>query len=677
MTTPDQTFRAPAYPLITHDPYFSLWSGSDELHGSWPRHWTGRNYGVALLARIDGASYCLMGDVRGVAKMAQQGVKVTPTRTEYRFVSAGVVIDLCFMTPALPQRLEILSRPVTYLDFTVTSEDGAAHDVALYLDFGGEIAVNDSSEPVTWARYRIPGLELLKLSAANQKMLARVGDDLRIEWGHFYLAVPETAVAAGATSILARSRVSRQVFMKDGALPAGDSLEDSSQLRHPCMAAAVLLPMTVTAVKPAARTHVLVAYDDIYAVEFLRQRLPAYWRKDGKSFATMLQEAERDFSVLAADCRAFDEELLADAAAVGGADFAALCAISYRQSLAAHKLVAAVDGTPYFFSKENFSNGCICTVDVTYPSAPMYLLLQPALLKGMLIPILEYAGLPRWRFPFAPHDLGTYPLANGQVYGGGEHGVENQMPVEECGNMLILVGALLRFEGELDFVRKYWSTLSTWADYLLEKGYDPDNQLCTDDFAGHLAHNTNLSLKAIMALGAFSQMAAAMGDDAGAKRFRRAAEAAAQRWQVDALDDSGCYRLAFDQPGTWSQKYNLVWDKLLGLELFPAAVAQRELAHYRRIQGQYGLPLDNRRSYTKLDWILWSATLTGDDGDFAALLAPVMAFMRDTPDRVPLTDWYETTNARKVGFQARSVVGGVFLRMLYDPSWRQKYRGRQ
>lgn len=677
MTKSDQPFRVPAYPLITHDPYFSLWSGSDELNGSWPRHWTGRNYSVALLARIDGVAYGLMGDVRGVAKMAQQGVTVTPTRTEYRFVTAGVAIDLCFMTPALPQRLEILSRPVTYLDFTVTSEDGVAHDVALYLDFGGEIAVNDAAEPVTWARYRIPGLELLKLSAASQKMLARVGDNLRIEWGHFYLGVPEAAIAAGATSVLSRSAVSRRAFVQDGALPGEDSLEDSSQLRHPCMAAAVLLPMAVTAAAPVARAHVLVAYDDIYAVEFLRQRLPAYWRKDGKSFATMLQEAERDVAALAADCRAFDDELLADATAVGGADYAALCAISYRQSLAAHKLVAAADGTPYFFSKENFSNGCICTVDVTYPSAPMYLLLQPALLKGMLIPILEYAGLPRWRFSFAPHDLGTYPLANGQVYGGGEHGVENQMPVEECGNMLILAGALLRFEGDLDFVCKYWATLSTWAEYLLEKGYDPENQLCTDDFAGHLAHNTNLSLKAIMALGAYSQMAAAMGDDARATRFRTAAAAAAQRWQVDALDGSGCYRLAFDQPGTWSQKYNLVWDKLLGLELFPAVVAQRELAHYRRIQGQYGLPLDNRRSYTKLDWILWSATLTGDDGDFAALLAPVMAFMRDTPDRVPLTDWYETTNARKVGFQARSVVGGVFLRMLYDPSWRQKYRGRQ
>ena len=263
MTSSTSPFRAPAYPLIAHDPYFSLWSASDELNGSWPRHWTGHSYGVALLARVDGASYCLMGDVRGVTKMAQQGVTVTPTRTEYCFAAGGVAIELCFMTPALPQRLEILSRPVTYLDFTVKSGDGEAHDVALYLDFGGEIAVNDGSEPVTWARYRIPGMDLLRLSAANQKMLARVGDNLRIEWGHFYVGVSEAAIAAGATSVLARSAVSRRAFVQDGALPGEDSLEDSSQLRHPCMGAAVLLPMAVTAAKPAARSHVLVAYDDI------------------------------------------------------------------------------------------------------------------------------------------------------------------------------------------------------------------------------------------------------------------------------------------------------------------------------------------------------------------------------------------------------------------------------
>jgi hypothetical protein len=49
-------------------------------------------------------------------------------------------------------------------------------------------------------------------------------------------------------------------------------------------------------------------------------------------------------------------------------------------------------------------------------------------------------------------------------------------------------------------------TSRQWANYLKAHGRDPENQLCNDDFAGHIAHNTNLSLKAIMALGAFAKM---------------------------------------------------------------------------------------------------------------------------------------------------------------------------
>jgi len=322
----------------------------------------------------------------------------------------------------------------------------------------------------------------------------------------------------------------------------------------------------------------------------------------------MLADAESQYASLEKRGEEFDRDLTADLTQAGGPAYAQLAILAYRQTLAAHGFAADVDGTPMLFPKENFSNGCISTVDVLYPSAPFFLFFNPALIQAQLKPVLEYAALPRWKWPFAPHDLGTYPLADGQVYGGGEVTEDDQMPVEESGNLLIMADAMSREQGNWEFARQYWPQFTLWAEYLRDKGLDPANQLSTDDFAGHLAHNANLSIKAIEGLAAYAQMAQGLGKADVAAQYSRLASDMAAKWQAMAIDGDH-YKLAFDKPGTWSQKYNLVWDQILGLNLFPARVRQTEIAFYLEHLNRFGLPLDIRADYTKLDWEIWTATL--------------------------------------------------------------------
>lgn len=574
----------------------------------------------------------------------QTSVDVQATQTHYAFTCGNVDLKLTFTAPLLMKDLDVLSRPVNYVSYQVTSNDGAAHDIELYLEASPNWALNQPYQQSKSESFEKDGLIFLKTGSVAQQVLAKAGDDVRIDWGYFYMACEKenTEYNIGDSESLRADFIHNTIGKKNK-----EGENEGAKL-------AIIR-------KPGKTKNtsgkIMIGYDDIYSIQYFGENLRPYWnRNENETILSQFRKAHKEYDKLIKSCNQFDRKLMEESAAAGGKKYAELCALAYRQAISAHKLVQAANGDLLFLSKENFSNGSIGTVDITYPSAPLFLYYNPELAKGLLNHIFYYSESGKWTKPFAAHDVGTYPHANGQTYGG-------DMPVEESGNMLIITAAIARLEGNADYAGKHWEVLTTWANYLVENGLDPDNQLCTDDFAGHFAHNANLSIKAILGIASYGYLAEMLDKKETSEKYFEKAREMAQEWVLMA-NDGDHFRLTFDKPGSWSQKYNLVWDKLLEYNIFPQEVAEKEIQYYQTKQNKYGLPLDNRENYTKADWIIWTATIAEDTAIFERFIDPLHLFMNETKDRIPMSDWIFTDQPHHRGFRARSVVGGYYIKML-------------
>ncbi|GAB3551508.1 glutaminase family protein [Spirosoma fluminis] len=594
-----------------------------------------------------------------VTAATQINVTVTATQTKYAFTAGPLALTVTFLSPLLLDELDVAARPVTYVTCSASAQDGKPHAVQVFFSAAGTLATNTGNQDVVIQTGQVPKLAYTTVGTKEQPVLAKKGDNIRIDWGYAYLAVPQQSTA-NAQLTTGDPAALKKEFVSNGQLPTSSR----QTMPIPARSVAMATVLNLSDGTKLVPQYLMLAYDDLYSVQYFGKNLRPWWRRNEQTtLPALLQTAAEDYDRLNQKCTLFDEQLRAETEKAGGKAYADLCVLAYRQTIAAHKIVYSGDETqPLFLSKENFSNGSIGTVDITYPSAPMFLRYNSTLLKGMMEPIFYYSESGKWPKPFAAHDVGTYPQANGQTYG-------EDMPVEESGNMLLLTAAIAGAEGNAGYARQHWKTLTTWVEYLSKAGFDPENQLCTDDFAGHLARNANLSVKAILGIAAYGQLAAKLGDNAAAQQYQSMAQDMAAKWQQLALDRTASpathYDLTFENPAdSWSQKYNLVWDKLLNLNIFPKTVAQREIAYYLTKQQPYGLPLDSRKTYTKSDWIVWTATLADSDADFRALIQPIWRYANETPSRVPLSDWHETTNAKQVGFQARSVIGGYYIKLL-------------
>ncbi|MBP0456898.1 glutaminase family protein [Streptomyces montanisoli] len=655
--------RPPAVPLAVRSPYLSTWSADDNLAGTWPGFWTGRTTAMVGYATVDGDNFLFLGDPavdspapRG---MVQKSLTVTATRSVYVLTGGGVELTLTFLSPVEPGDLRRQSVPLSYITADVRSTDGHRHKVGLYFDISGEWASGDAGTKIGWKQEKVNGaggasVTTMSCTPADPTVIGEKND--MATWGSVVFSATDRP---GLTWQIGPDTTVRPAALKDGKL-AGTS--DSDQPRaindHWPVFAYHFDLGTVASRKESAVLSIGHVREP--AVAYLGDRLPPLWRSHWDTWQSMVSDFHADLPGAEHRTASLDRRIRREATAAGGARYAALCALALRQAYAGTELVSR-NGKPWAFLKEISSDGNMSTLDVTYPGVPAFLVTDPEYLGLLLAPMLDYAENGGWPKDFAEHDLGShYPDASGH-----NDGNEEDMPVEESANAIIMSAAYLdrtSAGNARTFATGHYTILKKWADYLVANALDPAYQNQTDDFTGFIGHSVNLALKGIIAIGAMSKIAKAAGNTADAASYLSTAKSYIAQWVDKAQDgDAGHLKLAYDQPGTWSLKYNGYPDQLLKLNLIPREVAKAEGDWYLSRANQYGIPLDIRHSYTKGDWEMWTAAWLHDHPVRDYLIDSLYDFAHSTPSRVPFSDWYDTIDDRPSGgFKARPVIGGVF-----------------
>ena len=602
----------------------------------------------------------LYTDASGEELAVQKAIDVMPTSTYYTFTCGGVDLDLVFTAPFLMDDVELMSTPINFISYQVRSNDGQEHDVQFYFGTTPELTVDNNSQATVTTIVNDGQRQYIKSGSKDQKVLGKAGDLITIDWGYLYL--PDV----NGTVSVADQELTTSTFVATGQLPESTLPFASSEEGEMPQLSYMHNFGTVS----QASSYMMFGYDEVYDMRYMDVNYKGYWARNGKTIQQAFAEFQEGYDDIMTRCKAQDQIIYDDGLAAGNAKYAELLCASYRHCIAAHKIFQDKKGNLLFFSKENNSNGCVNTVDLTYPSAPLFLLYNTDLMKGMCTSILDYCESSRWGFDFAAHDLGTYPHANGQVYSitrpDANGGFAGNMPIEESANIVILAAAISDIDGNTEWADRYWKTLTTWTNYLVENGTDPENQLCTDDFAGHLAHNANLAVKAIMGVAGYAKLCYLRGEHDAYTSYMAKAKEMADKW-VTLAKDGNHYKLAYDRSGTWSQKYNMIWDKAWKTNLFSDQIKTQEYNYYLGKLNTYGLPLDSRSSYTKSDWEMWTAALATSNADFFRISDLVWKYVNSTPSRVPLSDWYFTDGqGAMTGFRARSVVGGHWMKVYVD-----------
>ncbi|KAI0009953.1 glutaminase A [Xylariaceae sp. FL0662B] len=662
--------RPPAIPLAVRAPYLNSWLdvGSDGgnggyLRGQWAQFWAQQNTGWQGFIRVDGKAYNWMGASPIEADLVDEA-EFSYTSTRSTFVSnAGgkVEMNITFFSPVTPSDLRRQSLVFSYLEVGVRSLDGASHDVQLYADCSSEWASGDLGAVINWDYLSADGVAYHQFSRDEQIEISETNE--QPNWGTWFWStkdVDNLSWQSGADSDV------RGNFVNTGVLPnTKDTKSRAVNDNWPVFGFANDLGSVG---EDTVSTLYSIGMTQDNAIQLLGKdtnltTYPALWKSYFGSAVEAMTFFYNDYDEASQLATDLDNKVASDSLAAAGPDYLKITSLSVRQTFGALQFTGT-DSDPLVFLKEISSNSDIQTVDVIYPAVPLLLYTNPSLLEYLLKPLFLNQENGHYPNKNAIHDLGTFPLAKGYPDGSDE-----PMPLEECGNMIIMALAYAQRASDTGYLQAHYPILKQWAGYLVDEALIPADQISTDDFAGSLANQTNLGLKGIIGLRAMSEIARLTGNADDATSFGDTATSYISQWQdlgINKESNPPHATLSYGDDNSHGLLYNLYANSLLGFgaDFVPQAVYDNQSAFYPTVARDfdYGVPLDTRHNYTKSDWMLWCAAVAAPETR-DAFIGRIAHWVSNTTTNRALTDLYDAVSGNYpsgLTFTARPVVGGHF-----------------
>lgn len=579
-------------------------------------------------------------------------------------VGGLVEMNITFLSPITPDDLKRQSLVSSYLHVEVTSIDGASHDVQLYADIAADWVSGDTDAIAQWDYGVADGVAYHKVYRQTQLLFSEIGD--RAEWGYWYWATDHqnsTRYQSGSADDV------RNMFSATGELAnSEDTTYRAISDNYPVFAFSIDLGAVDPSPVRSLFSIGLAQTDAIqYATKSGTIAVQSAWTSYFPDDVAALTFFHKDYSQSSSLSAQFDAQVARDSIAAGGQNYLTITSLSVRQAFGSVQICGSRDKT-YAFMKEISSDGNMNTVDVIFPAHPILLYTNPTFLKLLLDPLFEYQESSLYPNSWAMHDLGAhYPNATGHP-----DGKDEPMPLEECGNMIIMALAYALRAQDTGYLEQHYSLLKKWIQYLAVESLYPANQISTDDFAGSLANQTNLALKGIIGIEAMSVISRLTGNEADSANYTAIAHDYIDKWQTLGIAhdaDPPHTTLSYGENDTHGLLYNLYADTQLQLHLVPQSVYDMQSNFYPTAAQKYGVPLDTRHTYTKGDWEMFVAAIASGDTR-NTFIKDLATWINDSPTNFPLTDLYDTITGdypdSSLVFKARPVMGGSFALLLLN-----------